>query len=85
MRVALAELDRRSWPRAGASSTWTTTPGGLHGVATDLANEVVKRSGIDRDRVLGAGVAVSGPIDQETGTLGSTTIMPGWVGLDVGR
>jgi predicted NBD/HSP70 family sugar kinase len=43
----------------------------------------VDRAGVKRERLLGAGVAVPGPIDQITGVVGSTTIMPGWVGLDV--
>ncbi|MGZ4198713.1 MAG: ROK family transcriptional regulator [Thermoleophilia bacterium] len=83
VRVALAELDHRIVAEEGRELDVDHDAGACMDVATDLANEVVKRSGIDRDRVLGAGVAVSGPIDQETGTLGSTTIMPGWVGLDV--
>jgi predicted NBD/HSP70 family sugar kinase len=83
VRVALAELDHRIVAEEGRDLDVDHDAAACMDVATDLANEVVKRSGIDRDRVLGAGVAVSGPIDQETGTLGSTTIMPGWVGLDV--
>jgi predicted NBD/HSP70 family sugar kinase len=83
VRVALAELDHRIVAEAGQDLDVDHDAAACMDVATALANDVIKRSGVDRARVLGAGVAVSGPIDQETGTLGSTTIMPGWVGLDV--
>ena len=77
-----ARRGRRARPRiiaeAVATSTSTTTPGRASTSAAALADELVERSGVDRDRVLGVGVAVVGPIDQETGTLGSTTILPGW-------
>ena len=39
-------------------------------------------TGIDPARVLGAGVALAGPIDRHTGRLGSSTILPGWVGIN---
>jgi predicted NBD/HSP70 family sugar kinase len=83
VRVALAELDHRILAEEGRELDVDHDAAQCLDVATDLANKVVEQSGIDRDRLLGAGVAVSGPIDQDTGTLGSTTIMPGWVGLDV--
>src|SRR5262249_61970060 len=83
VRAALAALDHRIIAEAGRDLDVDHDAAACLDVATALANDVVERSGIDRERLLGAGVAVSGPIDQETGTLGSTTIMPGWVGLDV--
>ena len=83
VRVAVAQLDHRILAEAGRDLDVDHDADACLDVAADLANEVVERSGVDRDRLLGAGVAVSGPIDQQTGTVGSTTIMPGWVGLDV--
>lgn len=50
--------------------------------AAKLADVVLTRAGADRERVLGAGVGLAGPIDQTTGAVGSATILPGWVGLD---
>ena len=52
-------------------------------VAVAEPEHVVARAGVKAERLLGAGVAVPGPIDHETGAVGSTTIMPGWVGLDL--
>lgn len=50
----------------------------------DRAEELVERlivvTGIGRDKVIGVGLGVPGPIDVETGALGSTSILPGWTG-----
>ena len=53
--------------------------------AVALVDEVLARSGVDRDRLLGAGVGLAGPIDQATGTVGSSAILPGWVGMPVAQ
>jgi predicted NBD/HSP70 family sugar kinase len=55
---------------------------GLDAAAT-LAEDVLARAGLDRDRLLGAGVGVAGPIDRAAGAVGSSTILPAWVGVDV--
>ncbi|MCF6522739.1 ROK family transcriptional regulator [Streptomyces sp. JJ36] len=50
----------------------------------DRAERLVKRlldaTGIPREKVIGVGLGVPGPIDVETGALGSTAILPGWGG-----
>lgn len=50
----------------------------------DRAEEAVRRlladTGIPRNRLIGVGLGVPGPIDVETGALGSTSILPGWRG-----
>ena len=38
-------------------------------------------AGVDRMRVIGAGVGLPAPIDRETGIVGSSAILPGWVGV----
>ncbi|MDJ0464227.1 ROK family transcriptional regulator [Streptomyces sp. H27-C3] len=52
----------------------------------DRAEHLVKRliaaSGISQDKVIGVGLGVPGPIDVESGTLGSTAILPGWKGIN---
>ncbi|SEG08519.1 ROK family protein (putative glucokinase) [Actinacidiphila yanglinensis] len=50
--------------------------------AEQLVARLVESTGIDRDKVLGVGLGVPGPIDMETGTLGSTAILPGWSGIN---
>ena len=53
--------------------------------AVALVDEVLATSAVDRSRLLGAGVGLAGPIDQATGTVGSSAILPGWVGMPVAR
>jgi len=49
----------------------------------EMAAEVLAEVGIDRSRVIGAGIGIPGPVDRERGTAGSATILPGWVGLRI--
>src|SRR5215211_6504729 len=53
--------------------------------AVALVDEVLAKSGVERDRLLGAGVGLAGPIDQATGTVGSSAILPGWAGMPVAQ
>jgi predicted NBD/HSP70 family sugar kinase len=53
--------------------------------AAALVDEVLAKSGVERDRLLGAGVGLAGPIDQATGTVGSSAILPGWVGMPLAQ
>ncbi|MEV3991503.1 ROK family transcriptional regulator [Streptomyces sp. NPDC049837] len=52
----------------------------------DRAQALVKRliaaTGIGQDKVIGVGLGVPGPIDVSSGTLGSTSILPGWTGIN---
>ncbi|MGW9437476.1 ROK family transcriptional regulator [Streptomyces sp. NPDC055607] len=52
----------------------------------DRAEHLVKRliltTGIGPDKVIGVGLGVPGPIDVSSGTLGSTSILPGWSGIN---
>ena len=50
-------------------------------VATRLVAEVLAEAGVERRRVVGAGMCLPGPIDPSTGVVGSTAILPGWVGV----
>src|SRR5438094_7172934 len=51
--------------------------------SAEMAAEVLGEAGIDRSRVIGAGIGIPGPVDRERGTAGSATILPGWVGLRI--
>ena len=50
-------------------------------VAVELADEVVAAAGVESDRILGAGVALSGPIDIDDGTVHAGKILPSWAGV----
>jgi glucokinase-like ROK family protein len=50
--------------------------------AEQLVARLVQSTGISPQKVLGVGLGVPGPIDVESGTLGSTAILPGWGGIN---
>jgi glucokinase-like ROK family protein len=50
--------------------------------AEQLVGRLVRSTGISPEKVLGVGLGVPGPIDVESGALGSTAILPGWSGIN---
>jgi predicted NBD/HSP70 family sugar kinase len=53
--------------------------------ATELVDTALHEAGVDRNLVLGVGMGLPGPINADTGTVGSTSILPGWVGVTPAR
>jgi glucokinase-like ROK family protein len=51
-------------------------------VATELVEEVLRKAKVGRNGVLGVGMGLPGPINRATRTVGSSSILPGWVGVD---
>jgi glucokinase-like ROK family protein len=82
LRVALSDLSHEV-----LAETWEeldvdhSAEEGLAG-ATKLVTQVLEDADADRDRVLGVGMGLPGPINQAARTVGSTAILPGWVGVD---
>src|SRR5262249_21679892 len=54
---------------------------GALGAAAAMVGDVLTEAGICRERVIGVGMGIPGPIDRRTRTIGSASILPGWVGL----
>jgi predicted NBD/HSP70 family sugar kinase len=50
-------------------------------VAIELIDEALGEAGVERSRVIGAGLGLPGPVDQTDGVIGSSAILPGWVGV----
>ncbi|WP_031508875.1 ROK family transcriptional regulator, partial [Streptomyces megasporus] len=50
--------------------------------AEQLVERLIASTGFGREKVIGMGLGVPGPIDVETGALGSTAILPGWAGAN---
>ncbi|MCX4553419.1 ROK family protein [Streptomyces sp. NBC_01387] len=46
-----------------------------------LVARALQESGIERSRVLGAGVGIASPVEKDSGALGAEGIMSGWVGM----
>lgn len=49
--------------------------------AARLVDGVLARAGVDRAEVIGVGMGLPGPIDATSGAVGSSAILPGWVGV----
>lgn len=52
-------------------------------VAAGMFNEVLSEVAAERSSVVGVGMGIPGPVDRATGSAGSSTILPGWVGLRI--
>jgi predicted NBD/HSP70 family sugar kinase/DNA-binding transcriptional ArsR family regulator len=83
VRVAIADLSFTILAEGGREADVDhDAQAGLE-TAAELVNTLLAKSGIDNDRLIGAGVALSGPVDRATGQVISATILPGWLGVDV--
>src|SRR5712664_2364142 len=49
-----------------------------------MVGEVLAEARVERKSVVGAGIGIPGPVDRARGTVGSTSILPGWTGLRIG-
>ncbi len=50
--------------------------------AAALVAQVLNEADVDRERVLGAGMALAGPIDHDRGLLHPSAVLPGWADVD---
>src|SRR6266705_1697315 len=48
-----------------------------------MADEVLAEAGVQKRDVVGVGIGIPGPVDHAHGTVGSATILPGWLGLRI--
>jgi predicted NBD/HSP70 family sugar kinase len=48
-----------------------------------MVTEVLAEAGVRREQVTGVGIGIPGPVDRARGTVGSATILPGWIGLRI--
>jgi predicted NBD/HSP70 family sugar kinase len=50
-------------------------------IAAELVTETLADAGVPRSAVIGAGMGLPGPIERNEGTVGSSAILPGWIGM----
>ncbi|GAA1023752.1 transcriptional regulator [Acrocarpospora pleiomorpha] len=82
LRVAIGEVTRQVLAeRAIPIDVDASAAEGLL-AAELLVDELLETLGSERAEILGVGLGVPGPIDPLTGILGSSTILPGWVGIN---
>jgi predicted NBD/HSP70 family sugar kinase len=81
LRVAVADLSRTVLAERATELDVDAAAQGSLGAATAMVEDVLSEAGMDRGRIVGACVGLPGPIDARTGTVGSSVILPDWVGL----
>ena len=81
VRVAVGDLSRRILAERVADVD--TDHAGLAAMdtAAALVREVLAEAGIPHDRVLAAGMALSGPVHHATDTVHRSTILPSWIDI----
>jgi predicted NBD/HSP70 family sugar kinase len=84
VRVAVADLSSAVLAERFHEVEVDHSPHEALDAAAELATEVLAEAGVERSRVIGAGMALSGPIDRHTGVVGST-VLPGWAGIQAGE
>ena len=50
-------------------------------LAAEMVSDALSDAGVQRTQVIGAGMGLPGPIEQSGGTVGSSAILPGWIGM----
>ncbi|MGW1974095.1 ROK family transcriptional regulator [Streptomyces sp. NPDC001889] len=82
LRVAVADLAHRVLAEESEPLDVDASAQDGFDRAEELVGRLISASGIGRDKVIGVGLGVPGPIDAESGTLGSTSMLPGWIGTN---
>jgi predicted NBD/HSP70 family sugar kinase len=81
VRVAVSDLSSRIVAeREERLDTDHLAHEGLDAAAA-LVEQVLAEAGVDPARVIGAGMALPGPIHGSSGVVGSTAILPAWAGV----
>lgn len=84
VRVALADLSSTVLAERRITLDVDRSASAALDAANDLADEVIAEAGADRDRIIGCGMGLPGPIDSVEGTVSSAVILPGWSGEEPG-
>ena len=83
IRVVLATLGYQILHEASIPLPLGHSAGEGMDAASALLNHVLMEAGVERHRVMGAGVGIPGPIDRRTGTVVRGAILPEWVGINM--
>jgi predicted NBD/HSP70 family sugar kinase/biotin operon repressor len=81
LRVAVADLSRTVLAERSTILDVDAAAEGSLDAAAAMVAQVLADAGVSHERVIGAGVGLPGPIDTRTGTVGSSVILPDWVGV----
>jgi predicted NBD/HSP70 family sugar kinase len=84
VRVAVADLSSTVLAERYVEVDVDAVPEDALDAAAELAEGVLADAGVERSRVIGAGMALSAPIDRHRGVVGST-VLPNWAGIQAGE
>jgi predicted NBD/HSP70 family sugar kinase len=81
LRVAVSDLGHRILAEAAVElDVDHDAKQGLDSAAR-LVEQVLAEADVSRDRVIGVGMGLPGPIDRRTGMVGASALLPGWIGI----
>ena len=81
LRVALADLSAEILAERELKIDVDGSAVAALDAAADLTREVLAEADLQVDDLIGAAMGLPGPIDRSTGAVGSSVILPDWVGL----
>jgi predicted NBD/HSP70 family sugar kinase len=82
VRVAVSDLSFTVLAERTAEIDVDTAGHQALDLAAGLASELLDEAGVDRDRVLAAGMGIPGPLDRRSGLVQSRGILPSMDGID---
>jgi predicted NBD/HSP70 family sugar kinase len=85
VRVAVSDLSRRVLAEATEAHDVDHDAQAALDLAAKLTEQVLEQAGLKKDRLLGVGVALAGPIDHDKGALHPSDVLPGWANVDAAR
>jgi predicted NBD/HSP70 family sugar kinase len=85
VRAAVSDLSRSVLAEASAPHDVDHDALGALDLAAELVEQVLEEATVDRDRLLGVGVALAGPIDHDKGALHPSDVLPAWANIDAAK
>lgn len=81
VRVAVSDLAHRILHECERGLAVDGDPLGSLDTGARMARESLAAAGVAATSVIGVGMGVPGPVDHRTGKVGTTSILPGWLGI----
>jgi predicted NBD/HSP70 family sugar kinase/biotin operon repressor len=82
VRAAVADLSYEVLAERFSEREVDTEAGDSLDAAASMVGELLEEAGVERERVVAAGVGLPAPIDRENGLVSSQPILASWLGLD---
>ena len=83
VQVAVADLAHNVLAERGCELDVNHRAADALDASARMVGEVLSEAGVERSSVDCAGIGIPGPVDRVRGTVGSATILPGWLGLRI--